>query len=172
MHLIVPAQRAEKRVAFPTGRILTSRQGVDPGMPPSTEGPALAASLCVAGGLTAPRAARHAVMACLRDRVTTRLAADAGLVVSELVTNSVCHADVGPEETIGVDLLLFDDRLRIVVADSGSEQLPRLEQPGEWSPSGRGLRVVEAVATSWGVARDGAGETRVWCELPVSINDD
>ena len=134
----------------------------------STEGPALAASMCVAGGLTAPRAARHAVMTCLRDHVTRRLATDAGLVVSELVTNSVRHADVGPEETIGVDLLLFDDRLCIVVADSGAEQLPRVEQPDAGSPSGRGLRVVDAVATSWGVARDGAGKTRVWCELPVS----
>jgi len=36
------------------------------------------------------------------------------------------------------------------------------------STSGRGLRMVESIAESWGIARDTRAGKTIWAELPVS----
>ena len=92
-------------------------------------------------------------------------ASDVALVVSELVTNSVLHADVGPRRALTVELMMLDDRLRISVIDPGSPIEPRILPPDHERVGGIGLFLVNELSETWGVARDGAGGTSVWCEI-------
>jgi anti-sigma regulatory factor (Ser/Thr protein kinase) len=125
-------------------------------------------SLRVAGGDAAPRAAREAVVSVLDGQVGAQLLSDAQLIVSELVTNSVVHAQMGPDDAIDVDLGLSGDRLRIAVADDGAVTLPHAVDPDIDRASGRGLLLVERLSRAWGVIRERSGRTRVWCELLVA----
>jgi serine/threonine-protein kinase RsbW len=138
--------------------------------PPWSDGsPAvLSESFRVRGGAKAPRTARLAVRSLLEERVADRQLRDVELIVSELVTNSVRHAgvDLGGSLTVGV--LLIDDRLRLCVGDAGSSLLPRRREREATTPGGLGLPLVEQLSSSWGVARDGSGATRVWSEVAVS----
>lgn len=122
--------------------------------------------LRVPGGRTAPRRAREVVLAHLGGRLNHREAFDLELVLSELVTNAVLHAGVGPQDELLIRVLVLDDRLRISVQDPGSDYVPRPAAPDLDHGSGIGLYIVEQVSTSWGVARTGAGTTSVWCDLP------
>jgi len=123
-------------------------------------------SLRLPGGEGAPRAARAAVRRQLRDHVTPSLVGDVALVVSELVANSVRHAEVGPAGVVRLDVRVLGGEVWIAVGDRGSPRLPRIT--GEHTgPGGLGLRVVDRLARSWGVARDGAGRTLVWCRLAL-----
>jgi anti-sigma regulatory factor (Ser/Thr protein kinase) len=86
-----------------------------------------------------------------------------GVMVSELATNSLRHA--GSDFRVRVDT---DDRLiRVAVSDSGPGQ-PFLRSPHPREPTGRGLRIVQALADDWGVAplREGRGKV-VWFTLHV-----
>ena len=94
-------------------------------------------------------------------------ASDVLLIVSELVTNSVLHAEVGVNQELSLELRAFEDRLRIAVTDSGSGVEPRLLPADRAKPGGFGLRVVEELSLSWGVVRDPGGTTCVWCDLPL-----
>lgn len=109
----------------------------------------------------APHAARVALMRTLEagDALTTF--PDAALVLSELVTNAVQHTR---SESIRVDIDLHDDgRLRLVVVDTAPGPVePRVAAPGDGS--GRGLRIVDQVASDWGV-EVGASTKAVWAEL-------
>jgi anti-sigma regulatory factor (Ser/Thr protein kinase) len=86
-------------------------------------------------------------------------AADARLVVSELVTNAVVHARTAIELTLQV----HDRILRIEVTDLG------VDRPQRWArdeSSGRGLPIIEALGRAWGVIDLGSSKT-VWCELTL-----
>jgi len=86
------------------------------------------------------------------------------LVVSEMVTNVIRHAD-GHEATVRVEH--HGDRLVVAVVDPDPAP-PRL---GLFSPEdedGRGLRLVDAVAERWGTRQLAAGGKVVWCELLLS----
>lgn len=119
----------------------------------------------LAGGPYAVTASRLA-LAGLEDRLDPNILFDIRLLVSELVTNCVKHADVGPEESIALTIDIGDDRVKVSVVDEG----PGFEPPG--SPlteraaeagSGWGLFLVDQLSEAWGVERD-AGAT-VWFEL-------
>lgn len=108
----------------------------------------------------APATARRALGELVAD-CDPATVADARLLVSELVTNSVQH---GQGERITVDI--DSDRvgiLRCEVIDDGDGFVPRGREDrliGGW-----GLELVERIADSWGVRR---GSTHVWFELSVS----
>jgi anti-sigma regulatory factor (Ser/Thr protein kinase) len=90
------------------------------------------------------------------------------LLVSELVTNSVVHAGLGPEDPISVHITGRADRVRLAVRDSG----PGFDEPSanghdELAPGGRGCVIVDALADAWGIDGDAAGCT-VWCEIAVA----
>ncbi len=108
--------------------------------------------------------ARRAVLARLDGRLTERLAIDVGLIVSELVTNSVRHAGAGPQAMIRIELVV-GEVLRVVVIDDGSSLMPRIAESGQEVPGGMGLVLVDRVSLGWGVLRDADGCTSVWCEL-------
>jgi anti-sigma regulatory factor (Ser/Thr protein kinase) len=78
--------------------------------------------------------------------------------VSELVTNSVIHANVGPDQTLSVECALFSDRLRVSVTDPGSRLEPHIRPPDP-DAGGYGLAIVAELSSSWGVVRDSVGTT-------------
>jgi two-component sensor histidine kinase len=124
-------------------------------------------SLRLAGGAGAPRQARAVALAALGDFLSAAAALDVALVVSELVTNSVQHAAVGPTQRLGIEVGVLGDRVLIAVSDDGSRSVPHLTRREPEAPEGLGLLLVHRLARSWAVARDGTGGTRVWCELAL-----
>jgi anti-sigma regulatory factor (Ser/Thr protein kinase) len=117
--------------------------------------------LRIAGGPGAASAARRALDS-LQRHLHTRLLDDIRLLVSELVTNSIRHAGVGPSESVELDVAVATDKVRVAVSDLGPGFEPdRAAEPG--SGGGWGLFMVETVSDRWGV--DGGSDCRVWFEI-------
>src|SRR5688572_22398127 len=79
----------------------------------------------------------------------------AALLTSEIAGNAVRHGS----EPIGVRIGLEEEGLRVAVNDHG----PGFD-PDEALGKGYGLRLVQQLASEWGVER-GADETEVWFRL-------
>jgi len=119
------------------------------------------------GGPHAAPAARRALGA-LRAPLGPDLFDDVSLLVSELVTNSVRHGEVGPDGQIELNVDVGDDRVRVEVDDRGlgfdARTAPRMDSD---RGGGFGLYLVDHLADRWQTERhDGA--TRVWFELSRS----
>jgi anti-sigma regulatory factor (Ser/Thr protein kinase)/anti-anti-sigma regulatory factor len=84
------------------------------------------------------------------------------LLANELVTNAVIHS--GTE--IRLRLELRGDRLHIAVRDGG-QGLLRLVAPDGRSEDGRGLWLVEQLASAWGVNRHPDGGKVAWCAIGI-----
>jgi CheY-like chemotaxis protein len=67
------------------------------------------------------------------------------LLLSELVTNAIIHADTAPDVTVR----LLRDRVHVEVADARTDTLS-VQETADTQTSGRGLALVEALATDWG----------------------
>jgi anti-sigma regulatory factor (Ser/Thr protein kinase) len=121
--------------------------------------------LTLADGLQAPAHARAWASEQLPP-LPADVAADVLLLVSELVTNAVRHG----RPDIEISLTATFDRVRIEVRDGGDALpvLPR-DQPSIDRPTGRGLLIVAATASDWGIVRSAhtAGKT-VWAELDAT----
>jgi anti-sigma regulatory factor (Ser/Thr protein kinase) len=117
-------------------------------------------NLALASSSSAPRHARHAVIDLLATSGRTDLAADAALLVSELVTNAVLHAG-GP---ITVSAAYVDRTLRVEVHDTDKPPLPDLHKPSSADKTGRGLHLVGLLADRWAVTPTRNGKT-VWFEI-------
>jgi anti-sigma regulatory factor (Ser/Thr protein kinase) len=112
---------------------------------------------------TGALAARQFVEGTLRRWGRADLSETAALLSSELVTNVIIHAR--SDMIVGVDL--DDHRLRVTVFD-GSDNRPRhRERLPPLEEQGRGLQVVDALATSWGVNEGFRGKS-VWFELATT----
>ena len=108
----------------------------------------------------APSIAREQLRRFARD-LPDATVDDAVLMLSELVTNAVVHGR--PEITLR--LWLAADHLTVAVADLGEAMLVRAV-PGLQQASGRGLVIVDALATRWGVSRaQGRAGKQVWFDL-------
>ena len=81
------------------------------------------------------------------------------LLVSEVATNALVHGT----GDVQVRVLPRADALRVEVAD-GSPRLPQPRQAGLLEEGGRGLALVESLASDWGVEPTGTGKV-VWFEL-------
>ena len=114
----------------------------------------------------APRLARRHVVEIARG-APRALVSDALLLVSELVTNAVKH---GGSAFVTLYASASPRLVRIAVHDGG-EGLPAVvaEAPDRGAPGGRGLMIVSALASRWGVESDPTvvGKT-VWAELDAS----
>jgi serine/threonine-protein kinase RsbW len=89
------------------------------------------------------------------------------LVLSELLTNAVCHARVSPGREIETRYRPVSDGVRIEVHDASDER-PVLRSLNGDAVSGRGLSLVDALADRWDVSdRDGPGKA-VWAVLTVA----
>jgi len=105
-------------------------------------------------------AARHFVRDALGGRAREFVEA-AELMTSELATNAIRHARSDFELTIRTT----KDEVRVEVRDNGDGQ-PTLGAPSPREHSGRGLRIVEAMADAWGITPTTSGKL-VWFTLPV-----
>jgi len=92
--------------------------------------------------------------------------ADAALVVSELMSNAIRHAQPLAGCTVGVAWLLQGGCLEVSVSDGGALTWPQAGHLSLSALGGRGLAIVEQVAQSWGVYSSGQGTT-VWALLPA-----
>lgn len=86
------------------------------------------------------------------------------LIAAELTANAVRHGHV-PGRDFRLRLTATHTVIRIEVTDTRGERLPSPKSPSAEAESGRGLLIVAALATRWGIApRDcGPGKT-VWAE--------
>jgi two-component sensor histidine kinase len=84
---------------------------------------------------------------------------NAELLTSELVTNAIKHAS----GDITCRLWAGPDVVRLEVVDSSPAPPVRAER-GLQADSGRGLRIVDTLATRWGAAAQEPGKY-VWFEL-------
>lgn len=120
---------------------------------------------------TAPRLARQHARAMLREWAVDHLDADAGLVLSELVTNALLalRAASRPEPVRLWMLGHLETEVILLVWDAAGP-VPVRSAPAPGSEHGRGLMLVEAVAARWGHYRP-AGQPRgkvVWAALSLN----
>jgi anti-sigma regulatory factor (Ser/Thr protein kinase) len=108
----------------------------------------------------APAAARHLALDALVEwQLNGTLLEDAQLVVTELATNAVIHA----QSPFTLTVALRGTRVRIAVEDQSTAR-PVAREAAPASASGRGLTLVRQVASRWGVEEARGGKV-VWAEL-------
>ena len=110
--------------------------------------------------LRAPREARQAVARFLARSEVPQLIDDAQLLVSELVTNAVRHAR-GP---IAVRASFRDGFLHLEVCDNAADCPPLRRAAGPDDVGGRGMELVEKLATRWGWSATEHSKV-VWLDL-------
>lgn len=108
---------------------------------------------------TAASLARRYVTTTLEQWQCPEAIDDALIVVSELAANSVQYA--GGDFTVGLSRLAGS--LRVTVGDPSPDP-PRLGNPGLFALGGRGLPMIDRLATAWGQHRAGSGKL-VWVDL-------
>ena len=114
-------------------------------------------------GPGAPRAARTAVTDWLTRAVAPRMLDDMRLIVTELVTNSVRHAQLRAGDAITVRIRLAEHGLRLEVENPGTAGRITANGRAPQAGGGLGLQLVERLCMSWGVVRD--RDTTVWVEM-------
>lgn len=114
--------------------------------------------LRIAGDAASLRGARHLVDEALIG-YPFELREAAVLLAAEIATNAVVHG--GGWFLLQVDLT--PDRLRVEVTDSSPGQ-PRVLEMNSDREYGRGMAIVDAIATKWGSDRLGTRKV-VWFEL-------
>jgi two-component sensor histidine kinase len=107
-----------------------------------------------------PEAAGAARRRLVREGLDPDMDHTVCLLVSEIVTNSIRHAGMAPDERVVLAARLREDWVRIEVRDSGKGFDPDVRHDA----SGFGLRMLDMLASRWGVDTDRDG-TRVWFEV-------
>jgi anti-sigma regulatory factor (Ser/Thr protein kinase) len=105
------------------------------------------------------------MLSMLDSELPHGVAEDARLLVSELVTNSIRHADLQPDQSISVHLHLDGSVLRVTIAHPGGGFAYEPRRIDSAPDSGWGLFLVNEIADRWGVSGDGG--TTVWFELDL-----
>ncbi|MFI1164505.1 SpoIIE family protein phosphatase [Streptomyces sp. NPDC020801] len=114
------------------------------------------------------RDVRHFVHDVAVDWGLDTLVDELELLVSEVVTNGLIHA----QSEVDVRIRQYDDRLRVEVRDNDPyPPIPAavldIEETGnDAAESGRGLLIVDAIASDWGSSPTGRGKT-TWFEITV-----
>ena len=120
--------------------------------------------LSLPGDVTAAAVARRSLQG-LSGKVSTKVFEDVRLLVTELITNSVRHADLAGDAGIHLRVAVQGDVVRVEVADPGKGFEPRGRDAPLTQASGWGLYLVEKLSDRWGVER--GPHTRVWFEIDV-----
>jgi serine/threonine-protein kinase RsbW len=108
--------------------------------------------------------ARDLLLKTLADWGRDELADKALLVLSELLTNAVRHADAPRGREVETRFMRTGEGARIEVHDA-TERRPVRRIAGVDSAGGRGLLLVNAVADTWGcLPRKGGGKV-VWAQI-------
>lgn len=105
------------------------------------------------------QARRHLDEAC--RELAPEVRSDAGLVLSEIVTNAVVHA----RTMITIAIECDESAVAVAVTDN-STGVPQLRLHGGLGEGGRGLLLVEELASAWGcdATNDGEGKV-VWFRI-------
>lgn len=112
--------------------------------------------------LTSAALARRFVTATLTDWSLAPLIDPALLVASELAANAVTHAD----SAFRIQLSLTARTLRIDVVDFG-DGTPEPQPPSTTDEHGRGLLLIDALTTAWGIEEGPQHGKLVWAELSL-----
>lgn len=109
---------------------------------------------------------RHWVLA---HAVAYRVAPDqlpvVELLTSELVTNAVRHPD--PATGITLSVAQAADELVVSVSD-GDSRRPVVRPPDPERVGGNGMRIIDMLASAWGVETRGTHGKTVWFSTPLS----
>ena len=122
----------------------------------------MAAQLTLQPETTAAGIARRWVKEQLTERARPDLLDSAVLGVSELVTNALLHV----RGTIGIRIVQAGGHIRIEVYDDSTHPphnrpVADVETLGNPPTIGRGLQIVDAISSAWGVDYEGDGKC-VW----------
>lgn len=176
------ARAAATRLASPASpapRLVAVRQPVAASLPPQAPkcatgaaGPVGLRQVLLAIGPEAAKVARDCTKTTLREWQLDVLISEAVLIASELVTNAIrhgcCAATAGDRADTEVELAWQRQPSRVICMVTDSSPLPPLlgavDQDAE---SGRGLQVVQALASTWGWMMLGATSKAVWAALTV-----
>ena len=113
------------------------------------------------GPESVPRARR--ALDPLAGKVDPSVLDRARLMVSELVTNAIRHAGLGPDDRISLRVSVVGGSLRTEVRDAGPGFTPGRRPITIYQQSGWGLYLVAQLADRWGVTKD--GDVCVWFEI-------
>jgi anti-sigma regulatory factor (Ser/Thr protein kinase) len=105
--------------------------------------------------------ARALVMSFCAEHHVESLSDDLCLVATELVANALRHA--GTDMTLRLDLIRGGVRLEV---EDGSVRPLRPRPAGPSDEGGRGLLLVDALSSRYGVEGEAKGK-RVWAELLI-----
>jgi anti-sigma regulatory factor (Ser/Thr protein kinase) len=114
-----------------------------------------------ANGVANVRLARRFVVALLEDAGLDDLCDTAALLASEIVSNAMLHAN----SDVLVRVSQRPDQVTVEVLDR-SPVLPVRKHYGNEAGTGRGILLVETLASRWGAERVDHGK-RVWFSLDV-----
>jgi anti-sigma regulatory factor (Ser/Thr protein kinase) len=92
---------------------------------------------------------------------------DVLLLTSEIASNAVRHTASADGSGFDVTVAVSEHRVRVEIADKGSSSEPRITDAGgepDLLTTGRGLRLVDALADRWGHDGDELGRV-VWFEV-------
>lgn len=106
-----------------------------------------------------PTAARRARRALGEAGVPVDLQHTVDLLATEIIANALRHAQLGEDQHIVFAARFVDDFIRVEVGDPG----PGFDVEQGMAGKGFGLRMVDKLASRWGVETDGG--TRVWFEV-------
>src|SRR5438045_2213192 len=112
---------------------------------------------------SAPAVARGHINANLNARGVPEPVIDVmALLTSEVVTNARLHGG----EALDLELVISDRVLRVAVGDPCPSPPVVLSDPS--ADAGRGMRMVEQLAGTWGTTDTDDGK-RVWFEVPYTF---
>jgi anti-sigma regulatory factor (Ser/Thr protein kinase) len=114
-----------------------------------------AESLLLAPEARAPSVSRRFVKEALARWELEVLTDIAVLLTSELVTNAIVHA----QTEVAVTIRRKERDSVIISVQDGSSIHPRISAHAEDSTTGRGISILDQLAASWEVIRQGAGKT-------------
>lgn len=127
---------------------------------------AAAAEKFLSRGIDAPNRARRYTDAVLLDWGLAAAADDMRLVVTEIVTNAVRH---GRRGDVRIRLDLQGDMLTVTAQDETPYVLlPPAAAPAAGEESGRGLFLVQMLASRWGHGPVEGSGTAVWAEFDLA----
>lgn len=101
------------------------------------------------------------------SNVSPEVTATVELLVSELATNCIRHTDSAFDLTI----IQSGREIRVEATDYDDVGKPTMRSPEPTEPSGRGLRIVDALAAAWGVEHRSAHGKTVWFTVVASAPD-
>lgn len=125
---------------------------------------AIEARILLPGDVTTPAAARRFIRTALESVDADPVVVEtAELLTDELVTNAIVHAQAKSYLFIRA----VKGAVRVEITDP-DDRLPSIAAPDPDAPSGRGLVIVNGLASAWGVERATDGGKTVWFELSPS----